>query len=124
MSSSSRTRTRARMGPAVHRRCEALSDSNVVDAPALTSDAAVTPHPPAPASQRVDLFGERSCLSLIVAGSSTKTALGSVSAGGMGTPELEVTHVVLDKPIGSAGGVTASKNSERIKIGSHCSSTR
>jgi hypothetical protein len=53
MGSSSRTRTRvrsrtrARMGPAVRRRCEALSDSNVVDAPALTSDAVVTSHPPA-----------------------------------------------------------------------------
>ena len=41
------SRTRARMEPAVHRRCEALSDSNVVDAPAFTRDAAVTSHPPA-----------------------------------------------------------------------------
>jgi len=42
-----RSRARARIGPAVRRRCEALSDSNVVDAPALISNAAVTPHPPA-----------------------------------------------------------------------------
>ena len=42
-----RSRTRARMGPAVRRRCEALSDSDVVDAPSFAGDAAVTPHPPA-----------------------------------------------------------------------------
>jgi hypothetical protein len=70
------------------------------------------------------MVGERSCLSLIVAGSSTNAALGGVSAGGVGTPELDVTHVVLDHPEGSAGGVTLSKNSERSKIGSHCPSTR
>jgi hypothetical protein len=59
-----------------------------------------------------------------VAGSSTNAALGDVSAGGMGTPELDATHVVLDQPAGSAGGVTPSKNSVRSKIGSHCPSTR
>ena len=68
-------------------------------------------------------LGERSCLSLIVAGSSTKTALGSVSAGGFGTPELDVTHVVLDQPAGSAGGVTPSKNSMRNENGLHGRST-
>ena len=77
-----------------------------------------------PASQINVIFGERSCLSLIVAGSSTKTALGSVSAGGMGTPELDVTHVVLDQPAGSAGGVTPSKNSVRSEEGWHGASTR
>jgi hypothetical protein len=70
------------------------------------------------------MFGERSCLSLIVAGSSTNAALGGVSAGGVGTPELDVTHVVLDQPVGSAGGVTPSKSSKRSKIGSQCPSTR
>ena len=206
-----RSWTRARIGHAA-RRCEALSDSNVVHAPAFTGDAAVTSHPPAqdklraasrethaavdksarvtgpclPTSQRIatatvdgaivtadnkratgskdvlkrlpaieaDLqhpavepilqvkvvaekylhsagiadrcnAWRRSCLSLIVAESSTKTALGSVSAGGMGAPELEVTQVVLDQPVGSVGGVTPSKNSDRsIKMGSHCPSTR
>ena len=53
----------------------------------------------APPSQIDKMLGERSCLSLIVAGSSTKTAFGSVSAGGVGTPELDVTHVVLDQPV-------------------------
>src|SRR6476620_11269172 len=70
------------------------------------------------------MVGERSCLSLIVAGSSTNAALGGVSAGGVGTPESDVTHVVLDQPEGSAGGVTPSKNSERRKNGSHCPSSR
>src|SRR6478672_13797213 len=70
------------------------------------------------------MLGERSSLSLIVAGSSTNAALGGVSAGGAGTPELDVTHVVLDHPEGSAGGVTLSKNSKRRKMGSHCPSTR
>src|SRR5882762_4700997 len=77
-----------------------------------------------PPSQRDAMFGERSCLSLIVAGSSTNTALGSVSAGGVGTPELDVTHVVLDQPVGNAGGVTPSKNSKRSTMGSHCPTTR
>ena len=40
-----RSRTRARSGYAARR--EALSDTNVVDAPAFTGDAAVTSHPPA-----------------------------------------------------------------------------
>ena len=47
-----------------------------------------------------------------------------MSAGGVGTPESDVTHVVLDQPEGSAGGVTPSKNSERRKNGSHCPSSR
>jgi hypothetical protein len=58
-------------------------------------------------------------LSLIIAGSSTNTALGSVLAGGAGTPESDVTHVVLDQPVGSAGGITPSNSSKRSKIGSH-----
>ena len=70
------------------------------------------------------MVGERSCLSLIVAGSSTNAALGGVSAGGAGTPELDVTHAVLDQPVGSAGGVTPSKNSRRSNLGSHCPSSR
>ena len=41
-----RSRTRARIGHAT-RRCEALSDANVIDAPAFTGDAAVSSHPPA-----------------------------------------------------------------------------
>src|SRR5919197_321527 len=49
------------------------------------------------------------CFSLIVFGSSTKAALGGESAGGMGTPELDVTHVVLDQLGGKAGGVSPSK---------------
>src|ERR1043166_9182262 len=65
------------------------------------------------------MFGERSCLSLIVAGSSTNAALGGVSAGGIGTPELDVSHVILDQPEGSAGGVTPSKSSRRREMGSH-----
>src|SRR4029077_18145499 len=70
------------------------------------------------------MVGEKSCLSLIVAGSSTNAALGSVSAGGAGTPESDVTHVVLDQPEGSAGGVTLSKNSDSSKKGTHCPSSR
>jgi len=50
--------------------------------------------------------------------------LGGVSAGGMGTPELDVTHVMLDQPDGSAGGVTPSKNSVRSEEGWHGRSTR
>src|SRR6266436_9761636 len=71
-----------------------------------------------PASQGVVIFGERSCLSLIVAGSSMNAALGGVSAGGVGTPELDVAHVVLDQPEGSAGGVTSSNDSVKSKLGS------
>jgi hypothetical protein len=41
-----------------------------------------------------------------------------------GTPELDVTHVVLDQLEGSAGGVTPSKNSKRSNRGSHCPFTR
>jgi hypothetical protein len=78
----------------------------------------------APKSQINVMLGERSCLSLIVAGSSTNAALGAVSAGGTGTPELDVTHVVLDQPVGSAGGVTPSKNSMRKENGWHGTSVR
>jgi hypothetical protein len=57
-------------------------------------------------------------LSLIVAGSSINAALGGVTAGGVGTPELDVAHVVLDQPEGSAGGVTSSNDSVKSKLGS------
>ena len=55
----------------------------------------------------------------MVTGSSTTTALGGVSAGGVGTPELDVTQVVLAQPGGSAGGITLSKFSARRVTGSH-----
>lgn len=45
-------------------------------------------------------------------------ALGGVSAGGVGTPELDVAHVVLDQPEGNAGGVTSSNDSVKSKLGS------
>src|SRR4029077_15260206 len=55
-------------------------------------------------------------LSLTTAGSSMNAALGSVSAGGIGTPEFDVTHIgggpsafVASQPAGNAGGVTLSK---------------
>src|SRR5262249_60409337 len=55
-------------------------------------------------------------LSLITDGSSTNRALGTVSAGGTGTPELDVTQsgggpcaFVASQSGGNAGGVTASK---------------
>src|SRR5215813_178964 len=55
-----------------------------------------------------------SLLSLIVAASTENAAFGALSAGGTGTPELEVTHgvfPVLVQPGGNAGGVTPSKSS-------------
>jgi hypothetical protein len=62
------------------------------------------------------MLGESRRLSLTTAGSSTKAAFGIESAGGVGTPELEVTHsgagpaaFVAVHPAGSAGGVTPSK---------------
>lgn len=55
-------------------------------------------------------------LSLTTAGSSMKSALGAVSAGGIGNPESDVTQsgggpwaFVASQPAGSAGGVTPSK---------------
>src|SRR5882724_11914521 len=63
------------------------------------------------------MFGESSCLSLTVAGSSMNAALGGVSAGGVGTPELDVAHVVLDQPEGSDGGITSSNDSVKSKLG-------
>ena len=60
--------------------------------------------------------GESSRLSLTTAGSSMNAALGGVSAGGIGTPELDVTHsgggpcaFVAIQSGGNAGGVTSSK---------------
>src|SRR6476660_5111429 len=61
-------------------------------------------------------------LSLTTAGSSIKTALGAVSAGGIGSPELEVTHsgggpsaFVASQPPGNCGGVNASKFSVLVR---------
>jgi hypothetical protein len=65
------------------------------------------------------IIGERSCLSLTVGGSSLNAALGTVSAVGVGTPELDVAHVMLDQPGGSAGGVTLSKFSVARVTGPH-----
>ena len=55
-------------------------------------------------------------LSLTTAGSSIKSALGGVSAGGIGSPELDVIQsgggpceFVASQPGGNAGGVTPSK---------------
>jgi hypothetical protein len=55
-------------------------------------------------------------LSLTTSGSSTNAAFGSVSAGGIGTPEFEVTHTgggpwafVASQSGGNAGGVALSK---------------
>jgi len=60
--------------------------------------------------------GKSSSLSLITAGSSMNAALGSVSAGGLGSPELDVTQsgggpctFVAIQPGGNVGGVTPSK---------------
>jgi hypothetical protein len=62
------------------------------------------------------MLGESSRLSLTTAGSLTKAAFGIESAGGVGTPELEVTQsgpgplaFVAVHPAGSVGGVTPSK---------------
>ena len=64
---------------------------------------------------------ESSRLSLTTAGSSMNAALGNVSAGGMGTPEFDVTQkgggpcaFVANQPGGNAGGVTLSKFSLHI----------
>src|SRR5882724_5488675 len=69
-------------------------------------------------------------LSLTTAGSSMKTALGGVSAGGIGTPESEVTHIgggpcafIASQFGGNSGGVTASKFSLMVSCGQqglHC----
>lgn len=69
-------------------------------------------------------------LSLTTAGSSINAALGSVSAGGLGTPEFDVSQngggpsaFVASQSGGSAGGVTSSKFSVhpagRIHGGEH-----
>src|SRR4029077_8297458 len=62
---------------------------------------------------------ESSRLSLTTAGSSMNAALGGVSAGGIGTPESDVTHngggpcaFIATQSGGNAGGVTPSKYSE------------
>jgi hypothetical protein len=64
---------------------------------------------------------ESSRLSLTTAGSSMNAALGDVSAGGIGTPEFDVTHkgggpcaFVAIQPGGTAGGVTLSKFSLHV----------
>src|SRR5512132_3109679 len=62
------------------------------------------------------MIGESRRLSLTTAGSFTNAAFGAESAGGVGAPELEVTHsgagplaFVEVHPAGSAGEVTLSK---------------
>src|ERR1044071_6171196 len=62
------------------------------------------------------MVNESSSLSLTTAGSSINAALGCVSAGGIGTPESDVTHngggpwaFVAIQSGGNAGGVTLSK---------------
>jgi hypothetical protein len=69
---------------------------------------------------------ESSRLSLTAAGSSTYTALGGESAGGIGTPEFELTHsgggpcaFVAIQSGGKAGGVTASKFSLNVDRSQH-----
>ncbi len=58
-------------------------------------------------------------------------AFGNVSAGGLGTPELDVTHIgggpctfVVTQPGGNVGGITLSKlftpNSTGFQHGGHC----
>src|SRR6476620_3393129 len=61
-------------------------------------------------------------LSLTSAGSSINKALGAVSAGGVGTPELDVTHsgggpsaFVASQSGGNWGGVNQSKFSVRVR---------
>ena len=63
------------------------------------------------------MLSESSRLSVIVAESSTTAALGGESAGGTGTPELDVTYVKLDQLGGSMGGVIPSKVSLRARPG-------
>jgi hypothetical protein len=69
-------------------------------------------------------------LSLITPGSSMNAAFGNVSAGGLGTPELDVTHIgggpwtfVTTQPGRNIGGITLSKlspNSTGVQHGGHC----
>ena len=73
------------------------------------------------------ILGESSRLSLMALGSLTNAALGGESAGGEGSPELEVTQNILsgsiafvaDHPAGSAGATTSSKASVKIRSGVH-----
>ena len=74
---------------------------------------------------------ESSRLSLTTAGSSMNAALGGVSTGGIGTPELDVTQsgggpcaLVAIQSGGRAGGVTLSNVSfviSSVQQGKHCS---
>jgi hypothetical protein len=64
---------------------------------------------------------ESSRLSLSTEESSINAALGGVSAGGLGTPLLDVTQsgggpsaFVANHPVGNAGGVTLSKFSVNV----------
>jgi hypothetical protein len=72
----------------------------------------------------IGMLGESSRLSLTVPGLSTKAAFGGVSKGGVGMPELEVSHsgggpsaFVAVQPAGRAGGVTPSKFSVNVVSG-------
>jgi hypothetical protein len=71
------------------------------------------------------MLGESSRLSLTTCGLSTKAAFGGVSKGGVGIPVCDVVHsgagpwaFVAVQPGGSAGGVTPSKLSLNVVVGS------
>ena len=72
------------------------------------------------------MASESRSLSLTTAGSSINAALGSVSAGGIGTPEFDVTHngdgpwaFVAIQSGGNPGGVTLSKCSRNSTGSEH-----
>ena len=70
-------------------------------------------------------LGDSSRLSLIVAGSLTPAEFGNESDGGSGEPEFELVHNIASglatfdatHPAGNAGGVRASKFSEKTAPG-------
>ena len=71
------------------------------------------------------MLGESSRLSLTTWGLSTKAAFGGVSKGGVGIPVFDVVHsgagpwsFVAVQPAGNAGGVTPSKSSLNVVVGS------
>ena len=75
------------------------------------------------------MLGESSRLSLTTWGLSTKAAFGGVSKGGVGIPVFDVVHsgagpssFVAVQPGGSAGGVTPSKFSLNVVVGSRAGS--
>jgi hypothetical protein len=69
----------------------------------------------------METCSESSRLSLTTPGSSTNAAFGGVSAGGVGSPELDVTQngggpkaLVANQSGGNMGGTTLSKYSVRL----------